>query len=169
MATDETMNPPGTLDLTYGTDAQEQPSFGSRLRFGLAGFLRCSERILDGLVSGYERMCSLDERDTAEIYRTMGEDFARRGNDCDAIGALENTLALQPDSATARLQLGLLYLRQGSPAAALEALEEVKVAGLRHKQVILDIGLYGIHGEAGWQGEHRPGCRQAKSPPEVGG
>ncbi len=102
----------------------------SRLRFGVAGLLRRSERLVDRMVSAYERIACLDEEDAAEIYLSMGNDLARSGRPADAIQALERTLALQPKNGAAWYQLGLTQLQQGGAEAALHALDQAQQQGI---------------------------------------
>jgi hypothetical protein len=42
-------------------------SFSAKLRFRLASILRLSERLADSMVSAYDRVFSLDEKDKADI------------------------------------------------------------------------------------------------------
>jgi tetratricopeptide (TPR) repeat protein len=105
-------------------------SYGARLRFGVASFLRRSERMVDGMVAGYERMCTLGEEDAEEIYRTMGDDLARQGLREDAVTALENALAIRPTNTAARFQLALLYRERGDKPRAMAELERALAEGI---------------------------------------
>ena len=110
--------------------ARSRSSFGARLRFRLSGVLRRSERILDGMVSGYENLCRLDEQDSADIYLSMGEEFSRGGDASDAISALERSIALRPNRPEPHYQLGLVYLRQGASSSAIKCFRRARMCGL---------------------------------------
>jgi tetratricopeptide (TPR) repeat protein len=105
-------------------------SYGARLRFGLASILRRSERLVDGVISGYERMCTLDEADRADIYESIGEESVRRGDSDDAIAALEQALKIRPENTTVRYRIGVIYLEQGLREKAIEEFERAHAAGL---------------------------------------
>lgn len=101
----------------------------SRVRFGLASVLRWSERLVDRVVSAYDRLFCLNEQDTAEIYMHIGTDLAKKGSPEEAVVALTHTLAIQPENGQAWVQLGLVQLKQEASAAAVEAFERAKQLG----------------------------------------
>lgn len=107
-----------------------QPSYSARWRFGLAGFMRRSEQIVEGMVSRYEDLTTLDDDDAAEIYKSMGEDFARKGMWGDAIASLEQTLARSPGNGDALCHLGLAQVANGDYEAAVESLDKARQAGI---------------------------------------
>jgi len=117
-------------DLAEMRVAPNRTSYGARLRFGLAGILRRSERIVGGMVSGYEKLCRVDDADSADIYLSMGEDFARSGNAGDATAALERALAIRPESASGWFRLGVVHLREGSAEKSIEAFQTAAECGL---------------------------------------
>jgi len=109
--------------------ANGHATYGSRLRFGLAGFLRRSERIVDGMVTKYEKMCSLEDEEAAEIYQSMADDFTRKGDVTQAIDALRRTLEIRPNHVESRVQLGILLLREGATREAAEMLMHARADG----------------------------------------
>jgi tetratricopeptide (TPR) repeat protein len=121
------------------------PSYAARWRFGLAGFLRRSEQIVDGMVSRYENVTTLDDQDAAEIYQTMGDDFARKGMWGDAIAAFEQTLERTPHNGAARCQLGLAQVASGAYPEAIETLERAHADGVDSFE--LYYGLAEAHSE----------------------
>ena len=116
-------------DLSGPAPASSRSSFGARLRFRLSGVLRRSERILDGMVSGYENLCRLDEKDSADIYLSMGEEFSRGGDASDAITSLERAIALRPDRPEGHFYLGMVYHRQGASSTAIKCFRRARECG----------------------------------------
>jgi len=123
----------------------QQLSYGARWRFGLAGFMRRSEQIVDGMVSRYENMTTLDDQDAAEIHQGMGEDFASKGMWDDAIACFEQTLERTPDNGAAWCRLGLAQVASGAFEEALESLGRARQAGVDSFE--LHYGLGDAHGE----------------------
>lgn len=110
----------GNKVLSQGP-APQQHSHPSVVRFGLASVMRWSERLVDRMVTAYDRVFALNEEDTADIYMNLGTDLARKGNAEHAEEALRRTLALQPDNGLAWFHLGVVQLRREASAAAVEA------------------------------------------------
>lgn len=119
----------GTVNAAQAELAQARPDEAqpgkagpSRVRFGLASVLRWSERLVERVVVGYDRLFHLDARDTADIYMHISADLAKKGDAEDAVAALKRTLEILPDNADAWFQLGLIHLQQlQASAAALDA------------------------------------------------
>jgi len=100
-----------------------------RLRFSLASILHLTDRVADRVISAYDRLVSLDDEETAEIYLGMGTDFAHDGNTEDALTSLTRTLEMQPDNGEAWLLVGLVHLDRQETEAAVEAFEKAKALG----------------------------------------
>ncbi len=67
------------------------------------------------------------ERDPLDAggYRVLGDQFWMAGRLEEAEATLKKALELRPDNGTARSHLGLVYLAQSKPEAALEEMEQV--------------------------------------------
>jgi hypothetical protein len=90
----------------------------ARWRVALAGRLDQSGDT-SGALREYERALALQEQ--ASTWQLVAELWARSGNWQKAAGALERSLALQPEHETAHFELGRALLRLGRPAEAERA------------------------------------------------
>lgn len=107
--------------------------------------------------------CS-DDQAKAQDHLTRAQEFVAKNDPRSAIVELKAALQLEPDNATARLELGRLYLGQGLAVEADKELQRAKRLGAKDPGLPLDMGrallLSGKHSEA-LQHIDREGARDA--------
>jgi tetratricopeptide (TPR) repeat protein len=98
-------------------------------RFKLATVLRISDNLVARVVSMYEGLFRLDEREQADIYLDMGREFLRSGKLEEALVALRKAALANPEDPAPLIEIGKMQLKRRAPLAAIRTFRRAIEAG----------------------------------------
>ncbi|MBF0430499.1 MAG: tetratricopeptide repeat protein [Fibrobacteria bacterium] len=81
------------------------------------------------LVDGYKGIVQLDNSETSELYKSLGDTLTKKGDGVRAINLLKKAVELNPEDGKIASKLGQAYYKTGEPEKALPLLEKANVLG----------------------------------------